>query len=209
MSALNSGVNDRRVRGFFRATVSMMGIPSRAAPLMVDVRQTASTRDLEEELSDRRERAERDENQRHTAAVAATQKLVREAEQRARAAEERAKEIEQRAEARRIESERVASETIDKAKAHSEKTVNDARAEAHRLLSEARSEAEIATNTARRQVDDLTRQKDAVTNQLGQMLSGLAGIVPTVAPAGGKQDASVKKSDKEGTDKVPANSSTP
>jgi hypothetical protein len=33
-------VNDRRRRGFFRSMVSMMGILSRAATLMVDVRQT-------------------------------------------------------------------------------------------------------------------------------------------------------------------------
>ncbi len=43
MSALNSGVNDRRGRAFFRSTVSMMGILSGASPLMVDVRQTGSS----------------------------------------------------------------------------------------------------------------------------------------------------------------------
>jgi hypothetical protein len=32
-------------------------------------------------------------------------------------------------------------------------------------------------------VEDLTRQKDAVTNQLGQMLSGLSGLVPGVGGA--------------------------
>src|SRR6266851_1862676 len=42
-SALNSGVNDRRGRGFFFAMVSMMGILSGASPLMVDVRQTGSS----------------------------------------------------------------------------------------------------------------------------------------------------------------------
>ena len=50
------------------------------------------------------------------------------------------------------------------------------------MLTDARTEAENATSTARRAVDDLTRQKDAVTAQLGQMLSGLAGIVPTQQP---------------------------
>jgi hypothetical protein len=79
--------------------------------------------------------------------------------------------------------------------------VTAARPKAHRLLSEARSEADIATNTARRQVDDLTRQKDAVTAQLGQMLSGLAGIVPTV---GATDD---KKSDKDDADKQAADAS--
>jgi hypothetical protein len=39
---LNSGVNDRRARGFLRSMVSMMDILSGAAPLMVDVRQSGS-----------------------------------------------------------------------------------------------------------------------------------------------------------------------
>jgi hypothetical protein len=43
ISALNSGVNDLRARGFFRCMVSMMGILSGASHLMVDVRQTVPT----------------------------------------------------------------------------------------------------------------------------------------------------------------------
>jgi hypothetical protein len=39
---LNSGVNDRRARGFLRSMVSMMDILPGAAPLMVDVRQSGS-----------------------------------------------------------------------------------------------------------------------------------------------------------------------
>jgi cell division septum initiation protein DivIVA len=140
--------------------------------------------------------------------VNATQKLVAEAEGRARAAEDRAKEIEQRAEARRVESERHANETIEKARALADKTLNEARAEAHRLVSEARTEAELTTQAARREVEELTRQKDAVTAQLGQMLSGLAGIVPTAAPAAEKPDA--KKEGKSGDepDRVPAGTSS-
>jgi hypothetical protein len=45
-------------------------------------------------------------------------------------------------------------------------------------MSEARTEAELTTQAAKREVEDLTRQKDAVTSQLGQMLSGLSGLVP-------------------------------
>jgi len=102
---------------------------------------------------------------------------------RARAAEDRAREISQRAETRRVESERHAVETVEKARALAEKTVTEARSESQRLLSEARTEAELTTQAAKRDVDDLTRQKDAVTNQLGQMLSGLSGLVPTVGAA--------------------------
>jgi hypothetical protein len=40
---LNSGVYDRRSRRLFRSMVSMMGILSGAARLLVDVRQTGPT----------------------------------------------------------------------------------------------------------------------------------------------------------------------
>jgi hypothetical protein len=41
---LNSDVNDRRRRGFFRSMVSMMNIlSSRAATLILDVRQTGGS----------------------------------------------------------------------------------------------------------------------------------------------------------------------
>ena len=43
ISALNSGVNDRRVRGFFRSMVSIVNILSGALPLMVDVRQSGGS----------------------------------------------------------------------------------------------------------------------------------------------------------------------
>ena len=43
MSALNSGVNERRGRGFFFATVSILDILSGATPHLVDVRQTVLT----------------------------------------------------------------------------------------------------------------------------------------------------------------------
>jgi hypothetical protein len=43
-------------------------------------------------------------------------------------------------------------------------------------------------------VDNLTRQREAVTAQLGQMLSGLAGIVPGAGAASPKTE----KSDKGG-----------
>jgi len=63
------------------------------------------------------------------------------------------------------------------------------------MVTEARSEAEMTTTTARREVDELTRQKDAVTAQLGQMLSGLAGIMPSVSQAA--ESKTDKKSDKD------------
>jgi hypothetical protein len=77
-----------------------------------------------------------------------------------------------------------------------DKTVGEARSEAGRMVNEAKSEADAATQAARREVDELTRQKDAVTTQLGQMLSGLAGIVP--------QQATAPKEDKKAADKVAA-----
>jgi hypothetical protein len=40
---LNSGVNERRGRGFFLSMVSILDILSGALPLMVDVRQTGGS----------------------------------------------------------------------------------------------------------------------------------------------------------------------
>ena len=52
ISALNSGVNDRRRRGCFRSMVSMMNIlPPGAEPLMVNVRQTGGSPDSVENLA--------------------------------------------------------------------------------------------------------------------------------------------------------------
>jgi hypothetical protein len=72
------------------------------------------------------------------------------------------------------------------------------------LINEARTEAELTTQTARREVEDLTRQKDAVTSQLGQMLSGLAGIVPTVGQAAKAAEAKPAGKDESDDKKVPA-----
>jgi hypothetical protein len=43
ISALNSGVNDLRGRGFLRSVISILDILSGAVPLMVDVRQTGGS----------------------------------------------------------------------------------------------------------------------------------------------------------------------
>jgi hypothetical protein len=43
-------------------------------------------------------------------------------------------------------------------------------------------------------VEDLTRQKDAVTTQLGQMLSGLSGLVPAVGGAAKAADTPAQRS---------------
>ena len=76
------------------------------------------------------------------------------------------------------------------------------RAAAGRLLSEARSEAEESTQTARREVEDLARQRDAITSQLGQLREMLGGIMPGAALAGnGVADA---KSGDGTTDKIGA-----
>lgn len=157
-------------------------------------KREAELQALELELAERREKAEREEGERHDAAIAATQKLVTDAEQRAKNADARAKETEARADTRRKESEAEASETMAKAKSFADRTMADARSEAEQLLFEARTHAEVTKQTAEREVADLTRQRDTVTaqlNQLREMLSGLAGAVPTVPkpePASGGDD---------------------
>jgi cell division septum initiation protein DivIVA len=142
-------------------------------------KREAELQALELELAERRERSEREESERHDAAVAATQKLVAEAEQRAKAADVRAKETEQAVDQRRRDSEAESNEILEKAKSFADRTVADAKSEADQLVFDAKTHAEVTKQTAEREVAELTRQRDAVTNQLTQlreMLSGLAGL---------------------------------
>ena len=76
-----------------------------------------------QELAERREKAEREEGERHDAAVAQTQKLVMDGEQRAKTADARAKETETRADQRRKDSEAEANEITAKAKSFAERTI--------------------------------------------------------------------------------------
>jgi hypothetical protein len=46
---LNSGVNERRGRGFFLSMVSILDILSGAVPLMLDVRQTGGSPNTDQE----------------------------------------------------------------------------------------------------------------------------------------------------------------
>ena len=70
--------------------------------------------------------------------MAATQKLVAEAEQRAKNADTRAKEIDTAAELRRKDSEAESNEIIDKAKSFADRAVTDAKSEAEQLCSRPR-----------------------------------------------------------------------
>jgi cell division septum initiation protein DivIVA len=104
---------------------------------------------------------------------------VAEAEQRAKAADVRAKETEQAVDQRRRDSEAESNEILEKAKSFADRTVADAKSEADQLVFDAKTHAEVTKQTAEREVAELTRQRDAVTNQLTQlreMLSGLAGL---------------------------------
>jgi Caspase domain len=150
-----------------------------ATTLLADARgmRDKELKALEIEVAEHREKAQRDDETRHAAAVAATQRLITEADLRARTAEERAKLIEVRAEARRVESERSAIETIGKAKEFGDKSVTEARAEASRLVSDARAEADRTTESARREVEQLDRQKAAIFAQL-ELLSASIGNIP-------------------------------
>ena len=164
-------------------------------------KREAELQALELELAERREKAEREEGERHDAAVAQTQKLVSDAEQRAKAADVRFKETEARSLQRRKDSEAESNEITAKAKSFAERTIADARSEAEQHLFEARTHAEVTKQTAEREVSDLTRQRDTVTaqlNQLREMLSGLAGAVPATPKAEPPASSGDESSDSNG-----------
>jgi len=146
------------------------------------------------EIAERQEKAERDESARHASAVAATQKLVTEAESRARPPRTAPRRSSSAPRPARVESERSAAETLDKAKNLADKTVNEARAEAHRVLSEARRRVG-GDHTARPPRGRRPHPSEGRGHLAARtVLSGLAGIMPSVAPAQGGADTKKGKS---------------
>ena len=58
---------------------------------------------------------------------------------------------------------------VEVAKAEATKLREEARAEVDKLITESRVEAERTRANTQREVDDLTRQRDSITGQLGQL----------------------------------------
>jgi hypothetical protein len=170
---------------------------SSAATLLEEARAKAEqmNSDLEVKLAARREEAERLDAERHEQAVAQATQLVAEAEQRAAAAEQRASKAVEQAEAVRRDADEHAKSLVGNARRNADQVIAEARSHADKVLSEAKSEADRNRRAAQRQVDELVRQRDSITNHLEQ-LRQLLGTGPGPTP-GLDRLAAVAKADPE------------
>ncbi len=73
------------------------------------------------------------------------------------------------AEQKQREVEEQARALVEHAKAEAAKLRQEAQTEVNKLVTESRLEAEHTRATTQREVDDLTRQRDSITGQLGQL----------------------------------------
>ena len=132
--------------------------------------------ELELALAATREQAEREDSERHEAAVPETQKLVTEGETRAADAETRAKSAHELAEQVRREADAQAKALVSGARRNAAQLVAEAKSHAEMLVGEAEAEAARVQTTAKREVADLTRQRDSITGHLTQLRSLLGAM---------------------------------
>jgi hypothetical protein len=138
--------------------------------------------EFEIQLASRREGAERQEAER----LAATQKLVTEAEQRAATAEGRAANASARADQTRREADQHSKQLVSHAKKNADQIAAQiaahAKAQADQLVADTKTELERHRVAAQREVDELNRQKDAITTSLEQLRLLVSGQAPAIGP---------------------------
>ena len=140
--------------------------------------------EFEIQLAARREEAERQEAERLSAAQAATQKLVSEAEQRASTAEQRAAKASAQADQTRRDADQHARQLVSATRRRTPtRSSPQAKAQADQLMSETKTEAERRRVAAQREVDELTRQKDNISTHLAQVRQLLGGQLGVQMPA--------------------------
>jgi hypothetical protein len=129
---------------------------------------------MEDLIRAAQQEAERRDAERHERAVAQATQLVAEAEQRAAAAELRTSKSVERAEAVRRDADEHAKSLVSNARRNADQVIAEARAFADKLLSEAKTEADRNRRAAQRQVDELVRQRDSITEHLDELRNLLA-----------------------------------
>jgi hypothetical protein len=125
--------------------------------------------DLDLELADRRAEAERLEVERLSDAQESTRKLVEEAERRAADAEKRATEATTQAEQARRDGEADAKKEMADAHRRAELLIAQAKDEGKRVTADLEADADKRRAAVQKELDELTRQKAEVDEQLAQM----------------------------------------
>jgi hypothetical protein len=132
---------------------------------------------LDLELAERKERAEREESERHTRAVVVTQSLVAEAEGRARDAVERTKAAETRAVEIRSEADRYVEDTMAKAEKDASRLISDAKVETNRLYTDAKSDAERFAKNAQEAVINARQSLEYLKSECNYLQSMVSNAV--------------------------------
>ena len=125
--------------------------------------------DLEVELADRRAEAERLDVERLADAQEATRKLVDEAERRAADAEKRAAEATARAEQARRDAEADAKKELADAHRKAELVIAQAKDEGKQALADFEAEADKRRSAVQKELEELTKQKNEIDEQLAKM----------------------------------------
>jgi uncharacterized phage infection (PIP) family protein YhgE len=146
--------------------------------------RSAAEADLEVALARRREEAERAEIERLAEAQEATRTLVDGAERRAADAEKRAAEAIARAEQARRDAEADAKQEIADAHRKAELIIAQAKDEGRQALADIETDADKRRAVLKRELDELTKQKTEIDEQLAKMRQVFAVGAFLDAPAG-------------------------
>lgn len=153
---------------------------------------------VEVDMANKRQQAEKAEKERFTTASAENNKLIAEAQARAKKADDEARAAAQRAETTRVEAVEKADRIIADGRKRAQELIAESRVTAEATIEESAAEAKRNLSSAQSQVDLLTKQRRTITAQLEQLRSMFAapGLFDDV-------DLTEDKSDQEAAAALP------
>ena len=140
-----------------------------------------------------KERLAREASEHHESAMAETQRLVTEAEQRAASAEERGRQATASATQYREQSQAEADALLQRARREAEQIVSSAQKQAESISSTGTAEAERELAAVRAEVERLQKRRDGITAQLSSLadiVSGFGSDEPEAAADAAQNDES-------------------
>ena len=144
-------------------------------------------------LAVEKERLAREASEHHESAMAETQRLVTEAEQRAASAEERGRQATASATQYREQSQAEADALLQRARREAEQIVSSAQKQAESISSTGTAEAERELAAVRAEVERLQKRRDGITAQLSSLadiVSGFGSDEPEAAADAAQNDES-------------------
>lgn len=127
-------------------------------------------------LAVEKERLAKEASDHHDTALAETNRLVTEAEDRAKAAEERAASVREKIAEQRTSVQAEADALLSRAKREAEQLVSNAKAKAEAAATSGAAEAEHKLAAVRAEVDRMTKRRDAISAQLASLSELVSGF---------------------------------